>query len=111
MPSRAPRHEATEKREQLSRRKEALVRAIRTRQSQEKVLLAAEKYRTANLSFLKAKLYWANEELIVAGRGVSKLEAEAASVTVKSNIERLETEIASWSGKSAEDVLRESALA
>jgi hypothetical protein len=115
MPSRAPRHDASKKREQLSRSKEALVRVIRGNQSHEKQVRAAEEYRTAYLSFLKAKLHWANEALIARtaslSRGAGNLRAKAASVTAQSDIERLESEIATWSGKSAEDVLRESGLA
>ena len=115
MPWRPPRHDSTKKREQLSRSKEALIRVIRANQSNEKKLRAAEEYRTAYLYYLKAKLYWANEALIVGtanlGRGVGNLRAKAASVTAQSDIERLESEIAKWSGKSAEDVLHESAWA
>jgi hypothetical protein len=115
MPSRAPRHDASKKREQLARSKEALLRLIRTDQSHEKKLRAAEEYRTAYLSFLKAKLHWANEALIAGtaslSRGAGNLRAKAAGVTAQSDIERLESEIGAWSGKSAEDVLHESGLA
>lgn len=115
MPSRAPRQDASKKREQLSRSKEALVRVIRGNQSHERKVRAAEEYRTAYLSFLKAKLHRANEALIVGAaslsRGAGNLRAKAASVTAQSDIERLESEIAIWSGKSAEDVLHESGLA
>lgn len=86
---------------------------IRTNQSHEKKLRAAEEYRTAYVSYLKAKLHWANEALIVGtaslGGGVGNVRAKAASVTAQSDVERLESEIATWSGKSAEDVLNESA--
>jgi hypothetical protein len=115
MPSRAPRQDASKKREQLFRSKEALLRVIRADQSQEKKLRAAEAYRTAYLSFLKAKLHWANEALIAGtaslSRGAGNIRAKAASVTAQSDIERLESEITTWSGKSAEDVLHESVLA
>ena len=115
MPSRAPRQDASKKREQLSRSKEALVRVIRANESHEKKLSAAEEYRTTYLSFLKAKLHWAKEALIVGtaslGRGAGNLRAKAASVTSQSDIERLESEIAAWSGKSAEEVLHESGVA
>jgi len=113
MPSRPPRQDATQKRERLSRSKAALVRVIRANQSHEKKLRAAEEYRQAYLAYLKAKLHWANEALIVgtAGlRSVGNLRAKAASVTAQSDIERLQSEIAAWSGKSAEDVLHQSAL-
>ena len=115
MPSRAPRHDATKKREQLSQRKKALLRAIRAQQSHAKMLDAAEEYRASQLSYLKAKLHWANEALIVdsasLGKGVGNLRAKAAGVTAQSDVERLGSEIASWSRKSAEDVLREASLA
>ena len=115
MPSRAPRQEASKKREQLSRSKDALVRAVRGDQSNEKKVRAAEAYRAAYLSFLKAKLHWANEALIVGtanlNREAGNLRANAASATAQSDIERLESEIARWSGKSAEDVLHEVGLA
>ena len=109
MPSRPPRQDATQKREQLSRSKEALARAIRANQSHEKLLRAAEQYCTAHLAYLKARLYWANEALIVATAGMDPGGSRRAkAVTAQSDIERLESEIATWSGKSAEDVLRES---
>lgn len=115
MPSRAPRQDASKKREQLSRSKEALIRAIRGNQSHEEKVRAAETYRAAYLSFLKAKLHWAEEALIVGaaslGRGAGNLRAKAASVTAQSDIERLKAEIARWAGKSAEDVFHDSGLA
>ena len=115
MPSRAPRHDATKKREQLSRSKEALVRAVRANQPHEKLVRAAEEYRTVYLSFLKAKLHWVSEAQLVGnamlGKRAGNLRAKAASVNAQSDVERLESEIAAWSGKSAEDVLHESRLA
>jgi len=115
MPSYVPRQDAAKKREQLSRRKEALARAIQKNQSREVVLRAAEKYRTSYLSFLKAKLHWAKEALIVgtAGRGkdAGSGRLKAASVMAQSDVDRLESEVAEWSAKSAEDVLRELGLA
>lgn len=115
MSSRVPRQDASKKRDQLARSKEALVRVIRANESHEKKLGAVEEYRTAYLSFLKAKLHWANEALVVGaaglGRRAGNLRAKAASVTAQSDMERLESEIAAWSGKPAEEVLHESGVA
>ncbi|APV48606.1 hypothetical protein BWI17_02240 [Betaproteobacteria bacterium GR16-43] len=111
MPSHGPRQDATKKREQLSRRKEALTRAIQENQSREVVLRAAEEYRTSYLSFLKAKLHLAKEALVVGtvnlGKNAGSLRLKAASVTAQSDVDRFESEIAKWSAMSMEDVLHE----
>ena len=115
MPSHVPRRDATRKREQLSRTREALLRAIQEKQSPDKLLRAAEKYRASHVSFLKAKLHWASEALIVGsvnlGKGAGSLRLKAASATAQSDAGRLESEIATWSGMSPEDVLHETGSA
>ena len=115
MPSHVPRVDATKKRAQLSRRKKALISAIRENRSHEDILRAAEDYRTSYLSFVKAKLHWAREARIVGtarlGKGAGSLRLKAASAAAQSDVDRLESQLAAWSAKSAEDVLHESGFA
>jgi len=78
MPLYPPRSEPIKKIEQLSQRELELRSAIRKKFTPEKLNIVAEKYREAQLLFLKAKLHVAREKEIqnkVLGQKIEKLES------------------------------------
>jgi hypothetical protein len=99
MPSHVPRTDTTKKREQLARREQELDHAIRSALSRDRVIRAAEAVRTAQLSLLKAELYWAEEARIV-GRGVLKHNVEA-------HIGKIQRDRQSWTERSIDEILHE----
>jgi hypothetical protein len=64
VPSNPPRKDTTKKREQLSKREQELKHAIRVGYTGQRLVRAVENFRSAQLSLLKAKLYWAKDNRI-----------------------------------------------
>ena len=74
-------------------RRHELEHAIRAQLPREKLNTAAEVFRAAQLSLLKANLYWAQDAVI---RGSD----------AKTRIERAERETEIWTAKSVDDILQ-----
>ena len=99
MPSNIPRTDTTKKREQLAQREQELDHAIRAELPRDRVVRAAERVRTAQLSLLKAELYWAEEARIV-GRGIVKPDVHA-------HIDKIHRARQSWTERSIDQILDE----
>jgi len=97
MPSNIPRTDTTKKREQLAQREQELDHAIRTELPRDRLVRAAERVRTAQLSLLKAELYWAEEARIV-GQGIVKPEVQA-------HVGRMQRAVQSWTERSIDQIL------
>ena len=94
MPSHIPRTDTTKKEIQLSHREHELKHALHSRFTREKLVKAAEKLRTAHLSLLKAKLYWA-EDARLQGRDVT------------AHLAKIHDEKREWMERSTEEILRD----
>jgi hypothetical protein len=99
MPSRAPRTDTAKKREQLARREQELDHAIRSTLSRDQLVRAAEGVRAAQMSLLKAELYWIEESRIVA-RGVMEPGVDARISNIQRDQQR-------WAERSIGDILNE----
>jgi hypothetical protein len=93
MPIYPPRNEPVKKKEQLSQRQRELKQALNNKLPAEKVNKAAEKYRLAQLSLLKAKVHEFQERQY---QGKPQL----------SDLESLEKEIHSWTNKTIEEIIK-----
>jgi hypothetical protein len=94
MPAWAPRSNSTKKREQLQRREQELTHAVQSGSSRVRLVQAAEGVRAAQLSLLKAELYWAENEKI-RGRDV------------EGRVGRLQNDLQRWSEKSVDQILHD----
>ena len=94
MPSEVPRNNATKKREQLTRREQELVHALRSGVSRERLVQVVEEVRAAQLSLLKAELYW-TEDARVRGRDVGE------------RISKSQTDSQRWIEWSVDEILHE----
>ncbi len=94
MPSHVPRTDTTKKREQLARREQKLEHAIHSVMSREQLVRAAEAVRAAQLSLLKAELYWAEDAKLV-GRDV------------EARIENIQRDTQGWTERSTDEILRD----
>jgi hypothetical protein len=92
MPIYPPRNEPVKKKEQLLQRKMELKHALSANLPSDKLNKAAEKYRSAELSLLKAKVHEFQERQY---RGKPQL----------SDLENLENEIQSWTNKTTEKII------
>jgi hypothetical protein len=99
MPSSVPRTDTTKKREQLARRERELDHAIRSALSRDQLVRAAEGVRAAQLSRLKAELYWAEEARII-GRGVVGRGVEAHIGNTQRDQQR-------WTERSSDEILND----
>ena len=99
MPSHVPRTDTSKKREQLARREQELDHAIRSAMSRDELVCAAEGVRAAQLSLLKAELYWAEEARII-GRGVVKPSVEAHIGNIQRDKQR-------WTERSIDEILHD----
>ena len=98
MPSHVPRTDTTKKREQLVRREQKLEHAIRSALPRDQLVRAAEAMRTAQLSLLKAELYWAEEAKFV-GRDV-----DARIANIQRDVQR-------WMERSIDEILHDYKMA
>lgn len=94
MPSFVPRSEPIRKAEQLSYREFELIAALTKGISEEKLIQAAEKYRTAKLLYLKARIHVIKEK-------------NFKSISHNDSSKKLEAEMEKWTKKSVEDILNE----
>jgi hypothetical protein len=94
MPSQAPRSNSTKKREQLNRRELELAHAVRSGFSRERLVRAVEALKAAQLSLLKAELYWSENEKI-RGRDVD------------GRIAKLRNDLQRWEEKSVDEMLHD----
>jgi hypothetical protein len=93
MPSEVPRNNTTKKREQLQRREQEITHALCSGFSREKLVRAAEDLRAAQLSLLKAELYWTDDSKI-RGREVEQ------------RVTKIEEDMQGWAEKSVDEILR-----
>ena len=87
MPSQPPRQNTAKKRVQLAKREQELTHAIRNSLPDAQLVRAAEAVRTAQLSLLKAELYWAEDpKNIYRDRtsGIPKIQRDQQMWTEKS---------------------------
>ena len=94
MPSFAPRVHPIKKKEELSKREFEFTHAILKKLSIQKIAKAAEKYRKAQLSLLKARIHVAKEE---AYRKRSE----------KLNIDIFQKDIDLWKNKTTEEIVKD----
>jgi hypothetical protein len=94
MPSFVPRSEPVKKREELSKRKKELRHALRNNFVLEKIIKAAEKYRKAQLSLLKATTHVAQDK-------------EFKNQPNNLKIESIENKIMIWENKTAAQIIDE----
>ena len=94
MPSYPPRNEPIKKVEELSKREKELQHAIKNNFSREKLTKAVEKYRTAQLSLLKAKTHLIHDN-----------EFQQRPHNLK--IESIEKKIEIWRNKTFGDIINE----
>ena len=94
MPSEVPRSNTTKKREQLERREQELAHALRSGFSREKLVRAAEDLRAAQLSLLKAELYW-TENAKIRGREVDE------------HITKIQDDTRRWTERSIDEILHD----
>ncbi|MBK8568420.1 MAG: hypothetical protein IPN76_35225 [Saprospiraceae bacterium] len=92
MPSFPPRLEPVKKQNQLAHRGQVLKNAIAGNYSQDKLQKAAEKYRTAMIGLLKAKIHYA-------------LDMDYQKKACPFDIATLEAQIADWKVKSVEAII------
>lgn len=94
MPSFPPRIEPIKKQNQLLQKKRELILALQKNLSEEKQIAVAEKYKTAQLSLLKAILH-SVEEKQLQGKNI--------------NIDRKEIEnrISEWSNKQIDQIIKD----
>jgi hypothetical protein len=96
MPSNPPRADTTKKREQLLKREQEFRHAIRAGFARERVARAAENLRAAQLSLLKAELYWTRDARI-RGRDVDERIAKIQDGTRR------------WTVKTFDEIMAEAA--
>ena len=94
MPLYPPRNEPVKKKEQLVQRQKELHLAIRNNLSIYKLNKAVEKYRTAQLSLMKAKIHELKEK---------ELQGKASTIS----IETIKKEISKWTNKSVQEIVNE----
>jgi len=94
MPSRAPRSNTTKKREQVERREQELTHAVRSGFSHERLAQAVEDLRAAQLSLLKAELYW-TQDAKIRGREVDE------------RIAKIQDDIRRWTDRPADEILHD----
>ena len=94
MPSYAPRDEPIKKQEELLQRVQELQHAIRNNFLNEKLAKAVKKYRTATLSFFKAKIHSAKQK---------DFQGRPHSIRIDS----VEKSIVEWNNKSDEEIITE----
>jgi hypothetical protein len=94
MPIFAPRSESTKKEEELSKRKQELKYAIQKSYPTIKLSKVIEKYRTAQLSLLKAKIHIIREK-----------EFQSKPHSLKAD--KIEENILIWKNKPAEEIVAE----
>jgi hypothetical protein len=94
MPIYPPRNEPIKKKEQLAQRQQELKQALINKLTAEKLDKAAEKYRLAQLSLLKAKVHEFRER-------------QYQNKPRLTNLESLEKEILIWTNKPVREVIKE----
>lgn len=94
MPIYPPRNEPVKKKKQLLQRHKEVRHALNGVLASEKLTRTVEKYRSAQLSLLKAKVHELQERQY---RGKSQL----------SNLESLEREIHIWTNKTTEEIIQD----
>jgi hypothetical protein len=94
MPSFVPRSEPLRKSEQLAQRRFELHEALRKNLSIEKLIKVAEKYRTAQLLFLKARIHVIREK-------------DFRNKSQNDRSEKLEVEMEHWNKKTVEEIIDE----
>jgi hypothetical protein len=103
MPTYPPRANSTKKRELLLKRKQELQQAIRSRAPRGQLSRAAEKFRSAQLSLLKAELVWVRESRLRNFR-VTELSAAA-----RKRIANIEEQARRWRSSTLDEILQETA--
>ena len=94
MPSHVPRTDTTKKREQLERREQELLHALRSALPHEQLVRAVEAVRTAHLSLLKAERYWAED-------------AKITGCNVDERIRNIQRDTQRWTERSVDEILHE----
>ena len=97
MPSQVPRSNTTNKREQLERREQELAHALRSGFLREKLVRAAENLRAAQLSLLKAELYWT-------------VNAKIRGREVDERVTKIQDETRKWAERSVDEILHDHML-
>jgi hypothetical protein len=95
VPSHVPRADTSKKQEQLRKRVQRLTHAIAADSPQLKQIHAAEAYRLAHLSLLKAESYWIHDW------GIRRKTPNPPTM------KRIAKEIDEWTSKTPEEVLYE----
>jgi hypothetical protein len=93
MPSQVPRTNTTKKREQLQLREVKLRHAIKSADAEDKIVTAAENFRAAYLSLLKAELYWAEEKRITGNAD-------------ETHIAKIKSDQKTWIEKSVDEIIQ-----
>jgi hypothetical protein len=96
MPSDPPRANTAKKREQLLKREQEFRHALCAGFARERLVTAAENLRAAQISLLKAELYWTRDAKI-RGRDVEK------------RIAKIEKDARQWMDKTFDQIVAEAA--
>jgi hypothetical protein len=94
MPIYPPRNEPIKKKEQLLQRRKELRNALKAKLPSDKLSKAVEKYRSAQLSLLKAKIYECQERQYGGKPQLTDLES-------------LEREIHGWTNKTTQEIIQD----